>query len=97
MTALDHPTTHAPAGLPRAASAVARVFGGLAGLLRALRNRRQIGRLRDLSDHQLADIGLTRSDLVVAMHAPLGADPTTRLGTLARERYWTEFGARHVC
>jgi uncharacterized protein YjiS (DUF1127 family) len=95
MTALDTAThaPHAPIGM---AAAVSRVAGALGKFLRGLWRRREVNRLGELSDHQLADIGLTRSDLVVALHAPLHTDPTTRLSTLASERYWVERGARLV-
>jgi uncharacterized protein YjiS (DUF1127 family) len=63
---------------------------GSAGLLRrltrALANRRQLGRLRRLSDRGLADIGLMRLDLDFVGRAPLGVDPTLRLASVARER-----------
>lgn len=58
----------------------------LRGLARAVANRRQIERLRDLTDRGLADIGLMRLDLDFARQAPLGTDPTRRLVSLARER-----------
>lgn len=96
MTALDHRTQTGPAA-PSAAGVATRVAEAFLNLARAIRNRRHISHLDELSDHQLADLGLTRSDLVIAMHAPLNTDPTARLSTLARERYWTEFGARRVC
>jgi uncharacterized protein YjiS (DUF1127 family) len=95
MTALDH-TSFPAASATRAAALVKRVSNGVRTILRAWRNRHHAATLHELSDHQLADIGLTRADLVVAMHAPLHTDPTARLSSLARERYWTEFGARRV-
>ena len=95
MTAL-HPT-HAAAAETRTVAAVTRVVHGLAAFLRAWSNRRHIGSLGDLSDHELADIGLMRTDLLVARRAPLGRDPTARLSTIARERLTTEEGARRVC
>jgi hypothetical protein len=39
-----------------------------------------------MSDVELADIGLTRSDLSVAIDLPFGSDPTAHLGAVARER-----------
>lgn len=99
MTALDT-TTHARTVSPGAAAVTLRMVKTALGVFaRALVHRRQALQLRELSDHQLADIGLTRSDLSVALHAPLGTDPTTRLSTLARERYWADFqasAARHT-
>ena len=96
MTALDH-HTHAIAAERRMVAAVSRVANGFRALLRALINRREVNRLGDLSDHELADIGLMRTDLVVAMRSPMSIDPTARLSDIARERYLTEDGARRVC
>jgi uncharacterized protein YjiS (DUF1127 family) len=42
-------------------------------------SRRELGRLADLDDRMLADIGLTRSDLHAARFAPLWQDPTSSL------------------
>jgi hypothetical protein len=47
-----------------------------------------------MTDVELADIGLTRTDLHVAVRSPLGVDPTIRLGSLAAGR---EDAARRVC
>ena len=96
MSALDH-RTHAIAAETRTVAAVARVADVLRSFFRALANRRQMNRLSDLSDHALADIGLMRTDLIVAGRSPLGIDPTTRLGTIAHERFTAEDGARRVC
>ncbi|MCO5070794.1 MAG: DUF1127 domain-containing protein [Rhizobiaceae bacterium] len=51
--------------------------------IRLFRNRRAIYQLGELSDAHLADIGLRRSDLHVAISSPFGIDPTAQLGTLA--------------
>jgi uncharacterized protein YjiS (DUF1127 family) len=85
MSALDHIAQPA-AALTRVVSVVARVGEFANGLGRALRNRRKIGNLAELSDHHLADIGLTRADLSVVMRGPVSSDPTTGLAHLARER-----------
>jgi hypothetical protein len=47
-----------------------------------------------MTDIELADIGLTRSDLHIAVRSPLGIDPTARLGSIASAR---EDAARQVC
>jgi hypothetical protein len=39
-----------------------------------------------MSDAELADIGLTRSDLNVAIDLPFGRDPTAHLGSVAEAR-----------
>lgn len=91
MTALDTRTTLSPAivrpalGL-RVANAVVAVASQFARIFRAWRNRREIYRLGEMSDAQLADIGLTRSDLHVVWQAPLTVDPTEQLGQLSEAR-----------
>jgi uncharacterized protein YjiS (DUF1127 family) len=60
-----------------------------AALYRAWKNRRAFYRLGELSDAELADIGLTRTDLHVAVTAPFAADPTVRLRAIADERVGT--------
>ena len=96
MTALDH-RTHVIAAETRTVAAVTRVVNGFSSLFRALKNRREANRLGHLSDHELADIGLMRTDIVVAMRSPIAVDPTQRLADFARERYAAEDGARRVC
>lgn len=96
MTALDHHTTLAIDARTRAVAAVARVAGGFGAMLRAIVNRRQIDRLADLSDHELADIGLRRTDLIVASRLPFGVDPTARLSIFAHERTTIGNAARRV-
>lgn len=96
MTALDHPT-HALAAGSRTADVVARVANGTRNLFRWFSGRHAVNRLCDLSDHQLDDIGLTRADLAVVRRASFGADPTSRLTEIARERNLIERGARQVC
>ncbi len=57
-----------------------------AALLRVLRNRREIGNLKDLTDAQLADIGLTRSDVRLSLIENPFGDPSGYLTTAARGR-----------
>ena len=84
MTTLDHAreTMHSAA---RPAYA-ARVVNAAVNFLRAWKNRRAFYRLGEMSDAELADIGLTRSDLNVAVDLPFGADPTAHLGSMADAR-----------
>ena len=84
MTTFDFATetsriTSRPAVATRVANAIADVY-------RAWKNRREFYRLGELSDAELSDIGLTRSDLTVAVDLPFGSDPTVHLGTLADAR-----------
>lgn len=94
MTTID--TAIVTAAAPRKAL-VQRVTNAMADFLRAWKNRREIYRLGELSDHQLADIGLTRGDLHVAWRTPISEDPTATLGTLAGARLAAEDAARRVC
>lgn len=84
MTTLDH-ASHATLAGQHAAFATRAVIA-VANLLRAWKNRRAVYRLGELSDFELADIGLTRSDLSVAVALPFSADPTVHLGSLAEAR-----------
>jgi uncharacterized protein YjiS (DUF1127 family) len=92
MTTLEH------AAPPMTASSrlaiVARVIRNVSDFARALKNRREIYRLGAMTDIELADIGLTRTDLHVAVRSPLGVDPTVRLGSIASAR---EDAARRIC
>jgi uncharacterized protein YjiS (DUF1127 family) len=60
------------------------VVKGFVTFLRRIVNRTKANSLLDLDDHQLADIGLTRSDVRKALNLGLREDPTTRLAQLAR-------------
>ena len=60
---------------------------GLTQMLNAWRNRRQLERLSNMGEHELRDIGLTRSDLVSASEARLSQDPTLVLARLVQDRY----------
>jgi len=70
----------------RLSTAAAGVAGGMAKLVRAIRNRRAATALACLDDRMLADIGLTRSDLRDAYSEPLWHDPTDVLVGRAAER-----------
>ncbi len=83
MTTTGHVTHLLHAAGP---AIVVRAARSISGFWRALRNRRAFYRLGEMSDIELADIGLTRSDLSVAMDLPFGYDPTLHLGAMAHER-----------
>ena len=63
-----------------------RVLNAVADAYRAWKNRRAFYRLGEMSDTELADIGLTRADLHVAIDVPFGRDPTSKLRAIAGER-----------
>jgi uncharacterized protein YjiS (DUF1127 family) len=74
-----------------------RIADAVAKFLRALRHRREFYRLAEMSDTELSDIGLTRSDLNVVVDLPFTDDPTARLGSLAEaRRHAIETMARRV-
>ncbi|MFN4274517.1 MAG: DUF1127 domain-containing protein [Aliihoeflea sp.] len=85
MSALE-PALHVKAILPRLTAIAMRVAGKVRGFARMWVNRRHMAELAELSDYQLADIGLTREDLKVARSLPLGRDPTVCLADVARRR-----------
>jgi uncharacterized protein YjiS (DUF1127 family) len=53
---------------------------------RAWRNRRTIFGLAQFDERMLADIGLTRGDVVASLSGPALSDPSDRLSALAGER-----------
>lgn len=71
------------AGSPRA---LAFVFRALAWPLRVMEARRIMLQLGRLGEHELRDIGLTRSDLQDVGALPLDADPSLLLRRRADER-----------
>ena len=80
MTACDHATETTLAATRPAIAA--RFVNAVSDLIRAWKNRRAFYQLGEMSDSELADIGLTRSDLSVAVS--FGADPTAHLGPVSR-------------
>lgn len=60
--------------------------GLIARLIQIWRNRRETESLLELSDHQLADIGLTRADVDCALRVPLTCDPTFSLRQARQSR-----------
>nr|WP_292773884.1 DUF1127 domain-containing protein [Mesorhizobium sp.] len=70
----------------RPARPVARVVNAFCALLTAWKNRRDFYRLGEMSDTELADIGLRRSDLSVVVDLPFVRDPTIYLGSVAEAR-----------
>ena len=82
--------SHSDFATTSAGSVLARIGGLAARILRApLRfyaARAQLTRLAALNDHELSDIGLTRTDLEMASALPLEIEPTTELARLVQER-----------
>lgn len=75
-----------------------RAMRAVAQAWKAWRNRREFYRLGEMSDTELADIGLTRTDLTVVVGLPFGSDPTAHLGAIASSRIRSiEDGARVIC
>ncbi|MBZ9674435.1 DUF1127 domain-containing protein [Mesorhizobium sp. ES1-1] len=66
-----------------------RVANTVFNIYRAWKNRRAFYRLGEMSDAELADIGLTRGDLHVAVDVPFGRDPTVVLRQIASDRVET--------
>ena len=62
------------------------LVAGAAAMWRSVSNRRAVGRLLDLDERMLRDIGLTSGDVRSAMATPLRDDPSLRLRVLAVER-----------
>jgi uncharacterized protein YjiS (DUF1127 family) len=56
--------------------------------VRAWRNRKSVARLGELDDHLLADLGLTRRDVNLALAQPLFSDPSAELRRVAGESRW---------
>lgn len=83
MTTIEHSPFTVPSARPAIST---RVVNVLVRAFKAYRNRRAIYHLGDMSDTELADIGLRRADLHVAYSTPFGIDPTERLGIIAEAR-----------
>ncbi len=74
----------------------ARAVTAVAMAMRGLTNRKQFRRLHDMSDWELADIGLERSDLHDAWERRVDMEPTGYLDVLVRSRGRIEHAARMV-
>lgn len=67
-------------------SQTATAWAMFARVFKLLGNRRQVKHLTSLTDEQLQDIGLTRSDVRSALRLPLSSDPSVVLSRTARAR-----------
>jgi uncharacterized protein YjiS (DUF1127 family) len=96
MAVLDHILS--PSRFATRPNLVVRALRAVFNIYRAFRNRREFYRLGEFSDAQLADIGLTRADLHVAVARPFAGDPTVSLNAMVRRRLEDEMAAaREVC
>ena len=87
MSAYDFATSASRiASRPAVATRVANI---VASFYRTWKNRRAFDHLDEMSETQLADIGLTRTDLRVAAGVPFGSDPTVKLRSLSDRRAGT--------
>ena len=92
MAATDHVTRSVTVAFP--ALLVARVVGTAHALRRALVNRRMFHRLKEMTDRELADVGLMRGDLHEAWRRRAEIDPTLHLSQMARLRTFEEIVRR---
>ena len=70
----------------RMSGLLARAAGVIAAFYRGYCNRCAFAALGEVSDHVLADIGLTRDDVRDAFSEPLWRDPTSLMRRRAIER-----------
>ncbi|MBT1155624.1 DUF1127 domain-containing protein [Aminobacter anthyllidis] len=84
MTTLDH-CTETTRSAARPVNAM-RIVNYTTDLFRAWKNRRAFYRLGEMTDTELADVGLTRGDLHVAVDLPFASDPTARLRSIRQSR-----------
>jgi uncharacterized protein YjiS (DUF1127 family) len=73
----------------------ARAVNAVAATFRAIGARRDFRRLHEMSDYELNDIGLERSDLHDAWARRIDVEPTRYLDALARSR-GVEDAARRI-
>ncbi len=63
----------------------------VAKLARSIMNRLAVNKLTEMTDQQLADIGLVRSDVTKALEIGLLDDPTLQLARAAKMRASSRF------
>jgi uncharacterized protein YjiS (DUF1127 family) len=93
MTATECTETHA--SRPLALNLVSIAAAKVASLFHAIRNRREMYHLGQMSDVELADIGLRRGDLFAVAEAPVTIDPTGRLSAIAAVRVCSDAIGHH--
>ena len=92
MAVIDHTTRPVTAAFP--ALLVARVIGTANVLRRALANRRMFHHMKEMTDRELADVGLMRGDLHEAWRRRAEVDPSLNLSQMARLRAFEEITRR---
>ncbi len=80
MTTTTHANDTCVANSPKTRNWIVEVFSAVA---RLIRHRRETASLLDLNDHQLADIGLSRGDVLRALGTSPLHDPTGELARIA--------------
>lgn len=73
-----------PVGISATGTVRFNVMRRLRNLVKALRNRMNARSLDNLSDRELADIGLTRTDVQAAFRSGPSVDPTIEVARRAR-------------
>ncbi|MEM9473208.1 MAG: DUF1127 domain-containing protein [Pseudomonadota bacterium] len=79
-------TTHSNATVATGPGQRRWIFQVLGAVARLVRHRREAAQLLEMDDRKLADIGLSRSDVIRAMNGSLLQDPTRELTRLAGRR-----------
>ncbi len=77
-------------------SAIKRLARAVLSLVTLWENRRTFRRLSEMTDAELADIGITRADIDAANEISSGCDPTERLMAIADARSGLMGAARSV-
>jgi uncharacterized protein YjiS (DUF1127 family) len=71
---------------PQISEAPGRLLHGLAAFLRGLVRRRKFNQLRDLDDHILDDIGVTRREIEIATRLPFSHNAAEEVRRLSLQR-----------
>lgn len=77
-------------------SAIMRLGSATFRLVTLWKNRRTFRRLSEMTDAELADIGITRADIDDATEVSFGRDPTARLMAIAGARDGLTAAAKFV-
>lgn len=86
MRTTDHTLDLTLTGKLSATSRLTGLTGVLKSVWRRLRNRKAIGSLHDLDDHQLLDMGLCREEVREALTSSFFDDPGRHLTRASRNR-----------